>query len=106
MHFIELNVNLTSSPSGPVYQAATWISFQCQASSGSGLYSYRWKVYCSSTGVQVFESSRGSDASFRIKSTPSTCFNKVECIAEDRVLPLSGSASVPISSVTGEGPLL
>ena len=100
--FVELNINLTSNPVGPTYQAATWISFQCQATGGSGLYSYRWKVYCNSTDVQVFESSRGSGTSFRIKSTPSTCFNKVECIAEDRVLPISGSVSIPISSVTGK----
>ena len=97
----ELDVSVTSTPSGPSYQAATWISFQCRATSGSGVYSYKWKVYCSSTGVQIFESRSGSDASFRIKSTPSMCFNKVECIAEDMVLPLSGSASVSITSVTG-----
>ena len=98
----ELDVSVSSTPSGPSYQAATWISFQCQATSGSGLYSYRWKVYCSATGVQIFESRPGSDTTFRVKSTPSVCFNMVECIAEDRVLPLSGSASVSITSVTGK----
>lgn len=99
---LELDVSITSTPYGPSYQAATWISFQCQASSGSGLYSFKWKVYCGATGVQMFESRPGSNTTFRIKSTPSVCFNKVECIAEDRVLPLSGSASVSITSVTGK----
>ena len=99
---VELTVSLTPSPSGPTYKAATWISFQCQASGGSGVYRYKWKVYCTSTDVKVFESGYSSDATFRIKSTPSTCYNKVECVAEDRALPISGSASFAISTVTGE----
>ena len=90
-----------SSPSGPTYQAATWISFQCSATSGSGIYRYKWRVYCSSTDVLIFESTAGLETSFRIKSTPSVCYDRVECVAEDTVLPLSGSASATITSVTG-----
>ena len=98
---LELPVSLSSNPSGPSYQAATWIAFQCLATSGSGLYRYTWRVYCSSTGTLVFESLSGSETSFRIKSTPSVCYNKVECVAEDTVLPLTGTSSVTINSVTG-----
>ena len=94
-------VSLTSSPTGPTYQAATWITFQCSATSGSGVYRYKWRVYCSSSDVVVFESLAGLETSFRIKSTPSVCYDKVECVAEDAVLPLSGSASTTITSVTG-----
>lgn len=99
---IELDVSLTSSPSGPSYQAGVWITFQCSAASGSGIYQYRWRVYCDSTDVVIFESISGQDTSFRIKSTPSVCYNRVECAAEDTVLPLTGSSSVAITSVTGK----
>jgi hypothetical protein len=101
MFIVDLTVSLTSNPSGPLYQAAIWITFQCSATSGSGLYRYKWRVYCSSTGALVFESVVGSEVTFRIKSTPSVCYDKVECVAEDTVLPLTGSGSETISSVTG-----
>ena len=58
-------------------------------------------MYCSSTGVLIFESTAGLETSFRIKSTPSVCYDRVECVAEDTVLPLSGSASAAIIP-TGE----
>ena len=51
----------------------------------------------------MFESAAGSDNSFRIKSTPPVCYDRVECVAEDTVLPLSGSGTVSITSVTGNG---
>lgn len=94
-------VTLTSSPSGPSYQAGTWISFQCSAARGSELYTYKWRVSCDATGVIIFESSPGQETTFRIKSTPSSCYDRVECVAEDVVLPLTGFASVTITSVAG-----
>lgn len=97
---LELVVSLTSSPSGPSYQAAVWITFQCSATSGSGIYQYKWRVYCDSTGLVIFESMAGQETSFRIKSTPSVCYDRVECVAEDTVLPLTGSTSTTIT-VTG-----
>ena len=90
-----------SSPSGPVYEAATWITLQCSATSGSGLYSYKWRVSCASTGALVYESNLGSSTTFRIKSTPTVCYDQVECIAEDRVLSLTGTDTLTISSVSG-----
>ena len=99
---IELVVSLTSSPPGPSYQAATWITFQCSARSGSGIYRYQWKVYCRATGILVFSSTAGLETSFRIKSTPPLCYDQVECVAEDTVLPFTGSASSSITSVTGK----
>jgi len=101
LFFVELTVTLISSPSGPTYQAATWITLECSATSGSGLYSYKWKVSCASTGVLVYESNLGASTTFRIKSTPTVCYDKVECIAEDRVLSLTGTGTMTISSVSG-----
>ena len=37
-----------------------------------------------------------------VKSTPPLCYDIVECVVEDTVLPASGSASIVITSVTGE----
>ncbi len=98
---LDLEVSLSTTPPGPNYLAATWITFQCSATVGSGLYRYKWKVYCASTGVLMFESTAGSENSFRIKSTPPVCYNKVECVVEDTVLSLTGSASISITSVRG-----
>lgn len=98
---IDLTVSLTSTPSGPTYQAATWVTFLCSASGGSGLYGYKWRVHCASTGVVIYESLAGPANSFRIKSTPSLCYDRVECVAEDTVLPLTGSTFATITSVTG-----
>lgn len=58
-------------------------------------------MYCDATDVVIFASTAGSDTSFRIKSTPSVCYDRVECVAEDMVLPLTGSSSTTIASVTG-----
>ncbi len=102
LNILELSVGLTSTPSGPNYPAATWITFQCQATHGSGIYRYKWRVYCASTGVLIFESIAGIETSFRMKSTPSVCYDRIECVAEDTVLPLAGSASETITSVTGK----
>ena len=66
------------------------------------MYQYKWRVSCAATGVVVFESAAGQDTSFRVKSTPTVCYDRVECIAEDTVLPLTGTSSVTISSVTGK----
>lgn len=99
--FAELIVILTSTPSGSAYQAASWILFKCSATSGSGLYKYKWKIYCASTNVLISESALGIDTTFRIKSTPTLCSDRIECIAEDTVFPLTGSKSVIVSSVTG-----
>lgn len=66
------------------------------------LHYCRWKVYCSVTGMLMFESAAGPESSFRIKSTPPVCYDRVECVAEDTVLPLCGSDSVSIASVTGK----
>ncbi len=96
---VGLDVSLTSIPSGSNYQAGIWIIFQCLATSGSGIYRYKWS---SATGVLIFESTAGLETSFRIKSTPSVCYDRVECVAEDTVLPLSGSASITISPVIGD----
>lgn len=49
----------------------------------------------------MFESTVGSQNSFRVKSTPPVCYDRVECVAEDTVLPLTGSDSVSVTSVTG-----
>ena len=98
----DLVVTITSSPSGSSYQAGTWISFQCSAARGSELYTYKWRVSCDATGVILFESSPGQETTFRVKSTPSSCYDRIECVAEDMVLPLTGFASTTISSVTGE----
>ncbi len=38
---------------------------------------------------------------FRVPTTPQLCYDVVECIAEDTILPASGSASFIVSSVTG-----
>lgn len=99
---IVLDVTLHSSPSGPTYQTATWITFQCSATGGSDLYKFKWRVYCSSSGVLMYESLAGSDTTFRVKSTPPSCYDRVECVAEDTVLSLSGSYSITITSVRGE----
>ena len=99
--FLDLDVSITSSPSGPTYPASSWIEFQCHVTSGSGVYSYKWRIYCSSTNTLIEESIAGPQTIFRMKSTPSTCTNQVECVAEDMVLPLSGSISLSIVTVTG-----
>ena len=49
----------------------------------------------------MFESAADSSNSFRLKSTPPVCFDMVECVVEDTVLPLAGSASLTITSVVG-----
>ena len=98
---LDLDVSIVSSPSGPIYPASTWIEFQCHVTSGSGVYSYKWRAYCSSTNILIEETIAGPPTIFRMKSTPSTCINQIECVAEDMVLPLSGSTSVSIVTVTG-----
>ena len=99
--FLDLDVSIVSSPSGPTYPASTWIEFQCHVTSGSGVYSYKWRAYCSSTNTLIEETIAGPPTIFRMKSTPSTCINQIECVAEDMVLPLSGSTSVSIVTVIG-----
>ena len=96
-----LPVDIYTSPSGPDYQAATYITIFCNASGGSDLYTYTWRVFCSATGILMHESVPDSSNSFRLKSTPAMCFDMVECIVEDIVLPLAGSASLTITSVVG-----
>lgn len=49
----------------------------------------------------MLESATSSESSFRVKSTPSACYDQVECVAEDMVLSLSGSEFISIRSVTG-----
>jgi len=97
----EIAVTISTTPLGPSFPAATWINFQCNASNGSGLYSYQWRVYCSVTGLLVYESELGSINSFRVKTTPPICYDKVVCVAEDTVLPASGTASITVTSVSG-----
>ena len=74
----------------------------CSAKSGSGLYEYKWKVYCASTGVLISESVLGTQNTYNIKSTPALCSDRIECVVEDIVYPLTGSKSSTISLVTGE----
>jgi len=97
----DLNVNVSSTPPGPSFPAASWITFYCHASNGSGLYSYLWKVYCSATGSVVHESVRSTSNSFSLKSTPPVCSDILECIVEDQVLPATGSAFATITTVVG-----
>ena len=94
-------VGLKTTPAGPVYPAASWITFHCNASSGSGLYSYQWKVYCSSTGLLVYSSDFSSSNTFEVKSTPSLCYDEVECVVEDKVLPAIGASLLTVNSITG-----
>ena len=94
-------MDIYTSPSGPDYQAATYITVFCNALGGSDLYTYTWRVYCSVTGILVFESAADSSDSFQLKSTPPVCFDMVECVVEDTVLPLAGSASLTITSIVG-----
>lgn len=49
----------------------------------------------------MYESAAGTSTTFRIKSTPTICYDKVECVTEDRVLALTGTGSVTVSSVSG-----
>ena len=58
-------------------------------------------MYCSSTNTLIQETVAGPQTVFRMKSTPSTCINQLECVAEDMILPLSGSISVSVVTVTG-----
>ena len=94
-------MDIYTSPSGPDYLAATYITIFCNTSGGSGLYTYTWRVYCSSTGILMYESVFDSSDSLRVKSTPSLCFDMVECVVRDTALPLAGSASLIITSVVG-----
>ena len=50
----------------------------------------------------IFESSPGQETTFRIKATPSSCYDRIECVAEDVVLPLTGFASIIVTSVEGK----
>ena len=101
---IALPVILNSTPVGPSFPAATWITFDCSTSgdSGSGVYTYVWNVYCSSSMELVYQSSAGSATSLQIKSTPTECFDVIECVISDTILPASNRSSVTISDVTGE----
>ena len=65
------------------------------------MYSYRWKVYCSSTGALVSESELTSMNTFSVKSTPLICLHKIECVIEDGESQSVSSASFKISSVVG-----
>ena len=65
------------------------------------MYSYRWKIYCSSTGALVSESELTSLNTFSVKSTPSICSDKIDCVVEDGEAQSVSSASFNISSVIG-----
>ena len=52
------------------------------------------------TGLLVYESELGSINSFRVKTTPPICYDKVVCVAEDTVLPASGTSSITVTSVS------
>ena len=50
----------------------------------------------------VYQSGVGTSTSLRVKSTPPECFDVVECVVEDQVLPATGSVSVSLVSVVGQ----
>ena len=53
------------------------------------------------TGLLVYESEFGSVNYFRVKTTPPICYDRIVCVAEDMVLPASGTASITVTSVSG-----
>ena len=99
---LDLTVILSTDPSGPDYPAGVWISLTCQTYGGSGTYAYRWRVYCSSTGSLISESEPGTSNTFRVKSTPPVCSDKIECVVEDGETLSAASAMLTISPVVGK----
>ena len=99
---LDLTVILSTDPSGPDYPAGVWISLTCQTYGGSGTYAYRWRVYCSSTGALISESEPGTSNTFRVKSTPPVCSDKIECVVEDGETLSAASTTLTISPVVGK----
>ena len=73
-----------TNPEGPVFQVGKDITYSFLVMT-PGSFSFRWAVYCQSTGI-VQENSilfTGSGRSVTINSTPNRCIDVFECTAWD-----------------------
>ena len=95
-------MNITTTPSGPDYPAATSIQFLCSAVGGSGSYNFQWNIYCNATGALVYQAPLGNFDLLTVGSVPTGCSDHVECIVVDVVLPALGSAYLTVESIVGK----
>lgn len=81
---------ISTSPSGPVYPAATWVRVACRYNhSQPYLLQYRWTGSCNSTGAAVFDIDEPlldeqGWAVIWVKTTPVNCLDRFHCTVYER----------------------
>lgn len=104
---VDPQVSISADIPGPPFPAAVWINFSCDVNSSS-IVTYEWTGHCTSQGLDqvVFRYPEDNITNFnqsdlRIRSTPTTCLDTIECTATDENGNV-GEASFNISDVTGK----
>ena len=96
----QLNVAVTTDPSGPSYKAGSFYQVICNISSGSPPYEYEWSVGCTSTNVFSAYVQAGAIIG-RYTTTPLLCRDVFRCRVTDSN-GVQGVGEVIIELVTGE----
>ena len=83
-------MTISTSPSGPIYPAATWVRAACKMEhSQPQVLQYRWTASCYSTGDIVYDITEplldeDSWAVIWLKSTPVECLDHFLCTVYER----------------------
>ena len=95
----QLNITVTTDPSGPIYKAGSLYEVICNISGGSPPYEYEWSVGCTSTNTFSAYEQAGAIIG-RFTTTPLTCRDAYRCRVTDSN-GIQGVGEVIIESVKG-----
>ena len=95
----QLNVTVTTDPSGPSYKAGSFYKVICSISGGSPPYGYERSVGCTSTNIFTTYTQAGAILG-RYITTPLMCRNAYRCRVTDSN-GIQGVGEVIIESVKG-----